>query len=236
MRGPIGRAVALTVLLGVLLVMMAPMFGQDFGASAAAPGFVLLGWLLLGHRIRWRTVAALVGVLVVSGLAIGFLDLLRPSDERTHVGRFFEQVGRDGLGGLFLVVRRKAGENLASFGHTVFVWMIPVAIGFAVIYLLVAKPGTVAGLVRRVTTFKATMLALCVTAALGYLLNDSGVAIPAMMAVVVECAVVFLVAREQRRVPDPVPSGEAARRELGLRGRMAGDAARRRTPSQRASR
>jgi hypothetical protein len=220
-RGPVGRAVALSVLLVVLLVMMAPMFGQDFGASAAAPGFVLLAWLLLGRKIRWSTVAALAGVLVVSGLAIGFLDLLRPADERTHIGRFFEQVGRDGLGGLFLVVRRKAGENLASFGHTIFVWMIPVAVGFAVIYLLVAKPGTVAGLVRRVKTFKATMLALCVTAVLGYLLNDSGVAIPAMMAVVVECAVVFLVAREQRRVPDPIPSGEAARRELGLRCRVA---------------
>jgi hypothetical protein len=222
LEGRVGRAVAITVLAVVILVMMAPMFGQDFGASAAAPGFVLLAWLLLGRKIRWRTIAALVGVLVVSALAIGFVDLLRPSDERTHVGRFFEQVGRDGLGGLLLVVRRKAGENLASFGHTVFVWMIPVAIGFAVIYLLVAKPGVVAGLVRRVTTFKATMLAVCVTAVLGFLLNDSGVAIPAMMAVIVECAVVFLVAREQRRVPEPEPSGEAARRELGLRGRLVG--------------
>jgi hypothetical protein len=221
LRGPVGRAVAITVLAVVLLVMMAPMFGQDFGASAAAPGFALLAWLLLGRKIRWRTVAALIGVLVVSALAIGFVDLLRPSDERTHVGRFFEQVGRDGVGSLFLVVRRKTSENLGSFGHTVLVWMIPIALGFAVIYLLVAKPGTVAGLVRRITTFKATMLAVCVTAVLGYLLNDSGVAIPAMMAVVVECAVVFLVAREQRRVPDPVPSGEAARRQLGLRARFA---------------
>jgi hypothetical protein len=211
----------------VLLVMMAPMFGQDFGASAAAPGFVLLAWLLLGRKIRWRTVIALAGVLIVSGLAIGFIDLLRPPEQRTHVGRFFEQVGRDGLGGLLLVVRRKAGENLSSFGHTIFVWMIPVAIGFAVIYLLAAKPGTLAGLVRRITTFKAMMLSVGVTAVLGYLLNDSGVAIPAMMAVVVECAVVFLVVREQRRVSDPEPSGEAARRELGLRGRLAG---RRREP------
>ncbi len=219
--GALGRVVAISTLVVVLLVMMAPMFGQDFGASAAAPGFALLVWLLLGRKLRWRTVVALAGVLVVSALAIGFLDLLRPSDDRTHVGRFFEQVGREGLGGLLLVVRRKAGANIASFGTTVFVWMIPVAIGFAVIYLLVAKPGTVAGLVRRITTFKATMLTVCVTAALGYLMNDSGVAIPAMMAVIVECAVVFLVVREQRRVPDPSPIGEAARRELGLRGRLA---------------
>ncbi len=219
--GTAGRVVSITTLVVVPLVMMAPMFGQDFGASAAAPGFALLAWLLLGRKLRWRTVVVLAGILVVSALAIGFLDLLRPPDDRTHVGRFFEQVGRDGLGGLLLVLRRKAGANIASFGATVFVWMIPVAIGFAVLYLLVAKPGTVAGLVRRVTTFKATMLAVCVTAALGYLMNDSGVAIPAMMAVIVECAVVFLVAREQRRVPEPDPTGEAARRELGLRGRLA---------------
>ncbi len=215
-----GRVVAIGVLVIVLLVMMAPMFGQDFGASAAAPGFVLLAWLLLGRKIRWRTVFALAGVLVASGLAIGFIDLLRPPEQRTHIGRFFEQVGRDGLGGLFLVVRRKAGENLASFGHTVFIWMIPIAIGFAVIYLLVAQPGTVAGLLRRVTTFRAILLALCVTAVLGYVLNDSGVSVPAMMAVIVECSVVFLVARERRRVPNPEPAGDAARRELGLRGRL----------------
>ncbi len=221
-RGPAGRAVAIAILVVVLLVMMAPMFGQDFGASAAAPGFVLLAWLLLGRKVRWRTVLALAGVLIFSGLAIGFMDLLRPTEQRTHIGRFFEQVGRDGPAGLFLVVRRKAGENLATFGHTVFMWMIPVAIGFAVIYLLTSQPGTVAGLVRRITTLKATLLAVCITAVLGYALNDSGVAIPAMMAVVLECSVVFLAARERRRIPEPEPSGEAARRELGLRGRLSG--------------
>ena len=110
--------------------------------------------------------------------------------------------------------------------------MIPVAIGFAVVYLLVAQPGTVAGLVRRVNTLMATLLAVCVTAVLGYLLNDSGVAVPAMMAVVVESAVVFLVVRERRRVPDPEPAGAAARRELGLRGRLAGGP---RDPSQSGS-
>jgi hypothetical protein len=36
------------------------------------------------------------------------------------------------------------------------------------------------------------MLALAVVAVLGYALNDSGVAIPAVMALVFECALVFV--------------------------------------------
>ena len=40
---------------------------------------------------------------------------------------------------------------------------------------------------------RQTLLAFAVAAFLGYALNDSGVTIPALMAVVLECAVVFVV-------------------------------------------
>ena len=90
-----------------------PFWGNDFGAAvSAAPGFALLGWLLLGRELRWRTVWVLVGVLVAAGVLVGLLDLLRPSDERTHVGKFFEKAGTD-FGSATLVLRRKASENLS---------------------------------------------------------------------------------------------------------------------------
>ena len=56
---------AVIAMLGfTLLVMAAPPFGGDFGAAiAGAPGFGLFAWLLLGRRIRLRTVVILGVVL-----------------------------------------------------------------------------------------------------------------------------------------------------------------------------
>ena len=111
-----------------LLVMAAPPFGGDFGAAiAGAPGFGLFAWLLLGRRIRVRTVAILGAVLVVSGLLVGFADLLRPTDQQTHVGRFFDEVAN---GGARATSSSPSGasstENLASFGGTKLLWVLPI--------------------------------------------------------------------------------------------------------------
>ena len=115
-RVPTRRAVygVIGMLALTLAVMAAPPFGDDFGAALAAfPAFALLAWLLLGRRVRVRTLALLSVGVVAAALLVGFADLLRPPDQRTHIGRFFSQVGRDGFGGLFKVLRRKLDANLA---------------------------------------------------------------------------------------------------------------------------
>ena len=175
-----------------LLVMAAPPWGGDFGAAlAGAPGFGLFAWLLLGRKIRIRTVAILGAVLVVSGLLVGFADLMRPKDQRTHVGRFFDKVANDGLGGFALTLRRKAMENIDSFTGTKLLWILPV-VALLVWYLWRNPDGRIRALYTGVPVIRQTMLALAVVAFLGYTLNDSGVAIPSLMAVVFECAVVFV--------------------------------------------
>ena len=98
--------------------MGVPFWGNDFGgAISVAPGFALLAWLLLGRELRWKTVWILVGVLVASGVVVGLVDLLRPAEQRTHVGKFFEKAGTD-FGSATLVLRRKASENLSVLGHS----------------------------------------------------------------------------------------------------------------------
>jgi hypothetical protein len=55
------------------------------------------------------------------------------------------------------------------------------------------------------------MLALAVVAFLGYALNDSGVAIPSIMALVFECALVYVaLVPERKPVPEPPPIEPAA--------------------------
>jgi hypothetical protein len=175
-----------------LLVMAAPPFGGDFGAAiAGAPGFGLFVWLLLGRTIRLRTVAILGGVLVAAGLLVGFADLMRPRDQQTHIGRFFDELLNGAPGDSFLTIRRKIDANLASFGGTKLLWLLPV-VAVLVWYLWRVRAGRIRPLFRSVPVIRQTMLALAVVAVLGYALNDSGIAIPAVMALVFECALVFV--------------------------------------------
>jgi len=175
-----------------LLVMAAPPFGGDFGAAiAGAPGFGLFAWLLLGRTIRLRTVVILGSVLVLAGLLVGVVDLMRPADQQTHIGRFFDRLLNGDADASLLTIRRKLDANLASFGGTKLLWVLPVVILLAW-YLWRVRGGRIRPLFRRVAVVRQTMLALVVVTVLGYALNDSGVAIPAVMALVFECALVYV--------------------------------------------
>jgi ABC-type amino acid transport system permease subunit len=144
-------------------------------------------------------------VLVVSGLLVGFADLMRPKEQRTHVGRFFDKVANDGFGGFALTLRRKAMENIDSFTGTKLLWILPI-VAVLVWYLWRTPHGRIHQLFRDVPVIRQTMLALAVVAFLGYALNDSGVAIPSLMALVFECAVVYVaLVPERKPVPEPPP-------------------------------
>lgn len=183
--------VAIGVLAVTIVVMGVPIWGNDFGAVLSAlPGFALLAWMLLGHRVRARTVAAIAGIVVAGVVAVGLLDLLRPADQRTHVGKFFQKVGTD-LDGATLVIRRKAAANLSVFGHSVLLGTIIVVV-LLVAYLFLVAPRSLRPVVRQISTAQATLVAFLVVALLGFALNDSGVAIPGMMFAVFESTLVVL--------------------------------------------
>jgi hypothetical protein len=214
-----GVRIAIALLAVTVVVMGAPFWGNDFGgAVSAAPGFALLAWLLLGHELRWRTVWVLVGVLVAAGLVVGALDVLRPADQRTHVGKFFEKVFTD-FGAATLVLRRKASENLSTLGHSLLLGAL-LALVVLVLYLWWVRPRSLRTVFARVSTARITAISLGVVALLGFALNDSGVTIPGMMAAVAEAVVVVLLARLVVRAapashaapePEPHPELEPAR-------------------------
>jgi len=181
-------------MLGVTLaVMAAPPFGYDFGAALAAfPAFALLAWLLLGRRVRVRTLALLSVAVVAAALLVGFVDLLRPPDQRTHIGRFFSQVGRDGFGGLFKVLHRKLDANLASFSSARLMWVLPI-VGALLVFFWLSGRTHARRLIRETPVLRQGLVALAVLMVLGYALNDSGISIPALMAVVLECVAVYVV-------------------------------------------
>ena len=95
----------------------------------------------------------LVGVLVAAGVVVGAVDLLRPSDQRTHVGKFFEKAGTD-FGAATLVLRRKAAENVSTLGHSLLLFCL-IALVVLVAYLWWVKPRSLRTLFVRVPTARS---------------------------------------------------------------------------------
>ena len=208
---PKGVRIAIGLLVVVLIAFTPPLFGQDFGGTlAAAPAFLVLAWLLLGRRIRVRTVFAFAAVLFASGLVVGFVDLMRPRDQRTHVGRFFEKIGNEGWSGFATVLQRKGNENASTLASWVSIVVIIVVVG-AIVVLWTRAPRRLRPVVDAVPTLRPVALSLVVLAVLGFALNDSGIPIPALMLAVVAAALAFLtsdtVVPEHVGKAEPIPAG-----------------------------
>ena len=205
---PNGRRVAIGILAVTVVVVGAPIFGQDFGgAITAAPAYLLLGLLLYDRKITTKAVALLFAVLVVAGLAVGFADLARPADSRTHVGRFFEKVGDEGISGFTTVVGRKATLMLATFHNTG--WVLLVLGVLAALAWVAWRTDRLRALATAVPTLRAALVSFAVLALLGTILNDSGVQVMGMMLTVLVPTLIVLACRElvppEPAAPRPTP-------------------------------
>jgi hypothetical protein len=187
-----GIQVAIAVMAVTLVMIAAPIWGQDFGGTlATAPAFALLAWILLGKRVTVKTVLALVGILVAGGLLVGFIDLLRPADQRTHVGRFFEKVGNEGWSGFVTVLHRKGNENVDTLGSTGWILLIFAVIALA-LFLWFRAPNGLRRAFEHIPTLRASAVGFLVAAARGYALNDSGVVVPGIMLSIAAATIIYL--------------------------------------------
>ena len=194
-----GRITAVVLLGVVCLVDGLPFLGADVGGMLSlVPASAVMVWLLLGKRIRVRTVLIGGAVTVAVVLAVGFLDLMRPASSRTHLGRLFERIGNQGWDGLWVILRRKAESNLGVLGLSIWTLLIPVL--FVLLgFLLYRAPGRLRDVKRAIPEIHATLVGFGVLAVLGFALNDSGIAIPGVMLGVANTVLVFLCVR----IPEP---------------------------------
>ena len=176
----------------------APALGRDFGGVLALlPGFVLLGMLVTGVRVTVARLVLVLGAAVVAVSALAVLDWRGPPEDRSHLGRFVEQVLS---GDAWTVVLRKAQANLDIVLGSALVWTLPTAL-LAALWLvgprglLRGRAGGPGGLTADdVLPLRAGLLASALTLALGAAVNDSGVAVPAIAAALLVPLLVWLVA------------------------------------------
>ena len=152
---------------------------------------------------------------VVLFLAIGFLDLSRPSGDRTHLGRLFESVGDEGWSAFETVVVRKLGANLSVLTSSVWTLMLPAVFAFLG-YLVWRAPGKLRLIGERIPEIRAAVAGLITLGVLGFALNDSGIAVPGMLIGVVNASLVYLLIRiddEATASGGPPPDPDRGRRD-----------------------
>jgi hypothetical protein len=190
--------------LGLIIVGVigAPGLGRDFGGVLAAlPGFLVLAMLLARVRV---TVVRLLAVLAAAVVAVGtvaVLDWMRPPADRSHLGRFVEQIL---TGEAWTVISRKGQANLAILLGSPLAWMLPVAV-VAAVWLV--RPGGLlrsgggeeiggpAGLsAEQVFVVRAVLMSALLSLVLGAAVNDSGVALPATAAALLVPLMIWLAA------------------------------------------
>ncbi|NIZ92592.1 hypothetical protein [Kineococcus rubinsiae] len=198
-------ATASVVVLGLAATAVDGVLGSDFGGPPAIiPAFGLLALLVAGVRVTWQRVLVIAAGTVLAIALIAVADWLRPTDDQTHLGRFVTTLLD---GGAWQVVERKASQNLRILVGSWFTVVLPFAAAFIGWVLMRPSALGVSALQRtydRHPVVKSGAVALLVLLGIGFVVNDSGTAVPAAGAML---AVPLLLAACTRVLETP---GEAA--------------------------
>lgn|GEM_PF-99106 len=186
----------------VLVVDGAPTLGDDVGGILTlGPVFVLALVALSGRRLSWKAVAvALAATVAVVALAAG-IDLLRPPEARTHLGRVVSDT-LAGRGGLGTTIARKAEANVRVFRASVWAWVVPIVAAF-VLGLLVWQL-RIDDLLPPRSPRRVGVVAAVAAGVLGCLVNDSGIVVTALVLVFVAPFLTLLALSEERVPRRPV--------------------------------
>ena len=184
----------------VMVADAAPSLGDDVGGILTlGPVFALTFVALSGRRITWKTlVGAAVLTVVVLGVAAG-IDLLRPPDARTHLGRLVADT-LDGHGGLVDTIARKADANLQVVRGSLWVWVVPVVAAF--ILVLLVWQMRLDDLLPARSPRRIGVAAAVAAGVLGCVVNDSGIVVTAVVLVFVAPVLTLLAVAGDGRSPD----------------------------------
>lgn len=213
---------AAIALLGWCVVLDgAPSLGADVGgALTLVPAAGVTAWMLLGWRIRWRTVVIGGVATIAVVLAFGAFDLSRPAARQTHLGRLLADIGDNGFSAFQTVVLRKLNANLSVLTSSVWILMLPLVFAF-IAFLMWRAPWRLRTIRERIPQERAAVAGLITAMVLGFALNDSGISVPGLMLGVANAALVNLLLRVDADLPssaadalarggDGDPVGEAA--------------------------
>jgi hypothetical protein len=183
-----GLGLAIGLLAVVLLLEGLPTLGADVGGVASmVPAFGVTALLLAGRRIGWREALALVLATAVALLAFAFIDAARPEDVQTHLARLADHVLEGRWTTFFRSLSRRWQASLG--GAELAAWLTVSALVVAAgVYATLAALGRVGPRVAARERHGPTVAAaagLAVLGIIGLVANDSSVAVPLTMFIVI---------------------------------------------------
>jgi hypothetical protein len=199
-RKGVGLAIALMVM--AIVIDGAPFFGSDVGGVLSmVPAYAVTATLLLGWKIRWRLVALYGAATLVVLALFAAIDLSRPVDKRTHLGRLVQSgEGQGGFHAVTTVLQRKLSQNTGILFSSIWTIMLPIVLA-GIAYLIYRAPGRMRGLHQRIPQLSAALVGLGILTVLGTALNDSGIAIAGVMLGVMTPVLVVVTMRGDRARP-----------------------------------
>ncbi|MFP5376080.1 MAG: glycosyltransferase [Acidimicrobiia bacterium] len=199
------EALLSTACLFVLVVVVdgAPSLGSDVGGILTlVPVFGLTLLALAGRRLSWALVGAGAAVTIVALGAVVAVDLLRPPQARTHLGRLLADIDATGVEAFTTIAARKVSANFRTYGST-WSWTVPIVALYG-LYLLGWAGGWTHLLPPR-SALRAGIVGALAAGLLGYAVNDSGVVVTAVVFVYVGPFLTLLALHRERGGPLLLP-------------------------------
>ncbi|RJQ54394.1 MAG: hypothetical protein C4521_06045 [Actinobacteria bacterium] len=169
-----------------------PTLGANIGAIPGITAGLAAGYIQMrAGKIGVKQVAVIAGVIVLVFAAFTLYDAARPPEAATHIGRSARLItGENGRAELFLLLYRKAHSNIKVMAKMQ--WSYVLLLILAVLAMLRVKPrGLFAETLRRRPGIAAATTGGLVGGAVGFLTEDSGVVIPALIMMFVGAAILF---------------------------------------------
>jgi hypothetical protein len=166
-----------SIALAAIVIDGAPPLGNDIGGVLAlVPASLAMLAVVAEVKITKLRVVAVVVTTVVVAVGVAVIDYSRPATSQTHVGRFVGQVLHGGAG---TEVHRKLDASLATFGLTIGTFVS----GFALVLWFLTRKRISAALDTEPGA-RASAVGAAVVGLLGVAVNDSGIVIAAMAAII----------------------------------------------------
>lgn len=194
--------VAIAILfVATILVDGTPGLGSDVGGVLALVPVLGITWLLLtGRKVSTRAVLV---ALVISAAVLGALlafDLSRPSDQQTHLARFFEDARGRGVVAVAEAAGRKIRANAGVFTSSAAGFLIP-PIFVVYAWLVLRGRESWTALRERHRFLHAGLIGSLLLAVLGFAVNDSGIIVVAIVLAIFAPAALLMLIEQEREGP-----------------------------------
>lgn len=194
--------VVIVAVLASCVLLATPGLGTKFGSvPTLVLGTAVFALTAAGVKLSWRRLLLFGGGAAGLMLLVLFLDWLRPAEQRTHFGNFFDSILTGEAGAVLL---RKIGMNIDILTQSWMTMLLPFALA-AVLWAAISPNRFRIPLLgewyRETPLLRTSVISLAVLLTVGTFINDSGIVVPAVGILFLVPALTHLVGAKAKKLP-----------------------------------